>query len=86
MGEAFKFGPKHVPAEPEDFEFVKMFWELARSLLQEGKVRIHRISVNEGGKGLEGVLKGMDLMRQGKISRRKLVYTLYEASLCMVRR
>lgn len=76
MGEAFKFGPKHVPAKPEDFEFAKMFWELARSLLQKGKVRVHRISVNEGGKGLEGVLKGMDLMRQGKVSGRKLVYTL----------
>jgi hypothetical protein len=44
--------------------------------LKEGRVRVHRISVNEGGKGLEGVLKGMDLMRQGKVSARKLVYTL----------
>jgi NADPH:quinone reductase-like Zn-dependent oxidoreductase len=76
VGEACKFGPKDMPAKPEDFEFAKMFWELARSILQEGKVKVHRISVNEGGKGLEGVLKGMDLMRQGKVSGRKLVYTL----------
>lgn len=53
-----------------------MFWGLARGLLQEGEVRVHRIGVNEGGKGLEGVLKGMDLMRRGKASGRKLVYAL----------
>jgi NADPH:quinone reductase-like Zn-dependent oxidoreductase len=76
VGEAFKFGPNDVPAKPEDFEFAKVFWELAGNILKEGKVKVHRISVNEGGKGLEGVLKGLDLMRQGKVSGRKLVYTL----------
>jgi NADPH:quinone reductase-like Zn-dependent oxidoreductase len=76
VGEAFKIGPKDVPAKPQDFEFGKMFWELARQLLAEGKVKVHRISVNETGKGLEGVLKGIELMRQGKVSGRKLVYTL----------
>lgn len=76
IGEAFKDEPKDVLAKPQDFEFGKMWWELARGLLEEGKIRVHGISVNETGKGLEGVLKGMDLMRQGKVSGRKLVYTL----------
>jgi NADPH:quinone reductase-like Zn-dependent oxidoreductase len=76
VGESLKIGPQDIPAKPEDFEFAKMFWEFARSLLQEGKVKVHRISVNEGGEGLEGVLKGMDMMRQGKVSGKKLVYTL----------
>lgn len=76
VGESFKIGPNDVPAKPEDFEFAKMFWELAENILKEGKVKVHRVSVNEGGKGLEGVLKGLDLMRQGKASGRKLVYTI----------
>lgn len=76
VGEAIKFGPTDIPAKPEDFEFAKMFWELARGLLAEGKVKAHQISVNEGGKGLEGVLKGLDMMRRGKVSGKKLVYTL----------
>lgn len=76
VGEPFDFGPEKYPGKPEDFEFATTFWEVARSLLQEGKVKVHRVSVDEGGKGLEGVLKGMDMMRRGKVSGRKLVYTL----------
>jgi hypothetical protein len=55
VGEPFQFGSEEAPAKPQDFEFAKMFWELARSLLAEGKVKVHRVSVNEGGKGLEGI-------------------------------
>lgn len=76
VGEAFRFGPHSLPAKPEDFEFGKMFWELARGLLAEGKVTVHRPSVNEGGKGLEGALKGMKAMKEGKVSGKKLVYTM----------
>jgi len=76
VGEYFKFGPQEVQAKPEDFEFGKMFWELSRGLLEQGKLKVHRPSVNKYGKGLEGVLKGMDNMRQGKVSGEKLVFTL----------
>jgi NADPH:quinone reductase-like Zn-dependent oxidoreductase len=76
LDESLMISPNDVPAKPKDFEFAKMFWELAGNILKEGKVKVHRFSVNEGGKGLEGVLKGLDLMRQGKVSGRKLVYTL----------
>jgi NADPH:quinone reductase-like Zn-dependent oxidoreductase len=76
VGESFKFGPSDWPAKPEDFEFGKMFWELSRGLLAEGKLKVHRPSVNEHGKGLEGVLKGLQYMREGKVSGKKLVYTL----------
>jgi len=75
LGEAYdKWGPS--PAKPEDYEFSKMFWELGRALLAEGKVKVARPIVNEGGKGLEGVLVGLEEMRQGKVSAGKLVYTL----------
>lgn len=76
IGEYFTFGPSEWPANPENMEFGKMFWELSRGLLAEGKVKVHRPSVNEFGKGLEGALKGMQHMREGKLSGKKLVYTL----------
>ncbi|PVH88255.1 GroES-like protein [Cadophora sp. DSE1049] len=76
MGEAFKFGPNEIPAKPEDYEFGKMFWELARGLLEEGKIKVHKPSVNKYGKGFEGILKGMDEMKNGNVSGEKLVFTL----------
>lgn len=76
VGESFKFGPLEIPAKPEDFEFGKMFWDLSRDLLADGKVRVHRPSVDKFGRGFEGVIKGMDAMRHGKVSGEKLVFTI----------
>lgn len=76
VGEFFKFGPNEIPAKPEDFEFGKMFWELSRGLLAEGKIKVHKPSVNKYGKGLAGTLEGMQAMKEGKVSGEKLVYTL----------
>jgi len=76
VGEAFKFGPREIPAKPEDFEFGKIWWEVARQLLAEGKVKPHKPSINKYGKGLDGALKGMQAMREGKVSGEKLVFTL----------
>lgn len=39
-GETFTFGPNTIEARPEDFEFGKMFWELSRGLLEQGKVKV----------------------------------------------
>lgn len=75
FGEEFKKWVP-LPAKPEDYEFGKMFWEMARGLLAEGKVKAARQDVNRGGKGLEGVLKGLQDMREGKVTGVKLVYTL----------
>jgi hypothetical protein len=69
VGEYFSLGEgTEFPAKPEDFEFGMMFWELSRGLLAEGKIKIHRPSVNKYGKGLEGIVEGMDAMRQGRVS------------------
>jgi hypothetical protein len=76
VGESFKFGPQEISAKPEDFEFGKMFWELSRELLKQGKVKVHKITLNKYGKGLEGVIKGMDSMRNGAVSGEKLVFTV----------
>lgn len=76
VGEAFKFGPNEIPAKPEDLEFGIMFWDLASTLLEQGKVKVHKVTVNKYGKGFEGILKGLDEMRKGNVSGEKLVFTL----------
>lgn len=76
FGEAFSRNGKHFDAKPEDYEFGKMFWELSRGLLAEGKVKVAKLEVNRGGSGLEGVLKGLDDLREGRVSGCKLVYKI----------
>ena len=76
LGEGMSLGGNDLPAKPQDFEFARSFWEVARMLLANGKLKVHRPSVNESGSGLEGVLGGLQLGREGKISGRKLVYTI----------
>jgi len=77
VGEAFKFSTNDVPAQPENFEFGKKFWEVAREALEKGEVKVHRPAVNKyGGSGFEGILAGLQRMREGKVSGEKLVYTL----------
>lgn len=62
---------------PEDeMEFAQMFKHATRDLLDEGRLRFIDISLNRGGSGLEGVMKGLDEMRMGRVSGRKLVYIL----------
>ena len=76
FGESFKMGPNKIPAVPEDFEFGKKFWELSTGLLESGKVKAHRSAVDKYGVGLDGVSKGMAVLRQGWVSGEKLVFTL----------
>ncbi|KAK4121612.1 GroES-like protein [Parathielavia appendiculata] len=75
FGDAFEWRGT-VPGSEEDYEFGKMFWELARELLAQGKVKPARTDMNRGGKGLDGVLAGLKEMKEGKVSGVKLVYTL----------
>lgn len=72
MGEAFTKFDTEWPANPEDLEFAAKFWSVAEELLAQGKLKPHPVSLGEGG--LEGVLVGMEDMRQGKVSGKKLVY------------
>ncbi len=75
FGERFeKFGVTE-PA-PQDYEFAKMFWELASQLLASGKIKTTKPDVNRGGRGLEGVLVGLQELKEQKVSGMKLVYTL----------
>jgi len=49
-------------AKPEDFE-------IAKGPIAEGKVKLHRTDVGEGGEGLDGVLHGLQLLREGSEGR-----------------
>jgi hypothetical protein len=61
-----------MPAKPQDFEFAKTFWELATKLLASQQLTVHPTQVGSGG--LEGVLDGLDQLKEGKVSGVKLVY------------
>lgn len=72
MGEAYRKGGQDTPAKEGDLVFAARFWQLAGELLAQGKIRVHRPEVREGG--LEGVLQGLDDLRQDRVSGVKLVY------------
>lgn len=75
FGEAFTFiHDMKFPAMPEQFEFTKTFINDATKLLADGKVKAHKITLDKHGKGLEGVMKGMEAMKNGEVSGEKLVY------------
>lgn len=67
---------KETPAVPEDFEFAKKFFDITEKLLAEGKLKTHPEKVGE--KGLEGALRGLQNMKDGKVSGQKLVYRVRE--------
>ncbi|PPJ56599.1 hypothetical protein CBER1_01774 [Cercospora berteroae] len=77
-GEEFTFFGNHVPAKPGDFEFGKKWWDLAEKLLAEGKIRAPATTIREGG--LQGVLEGFEDMKNGRISRQKLVYRIADTA------
>ncbi|KAL4962423.1 zinc-binding alcohol dehydrogenase family protein [Aspergillus stella-maris] len=74
VGEAFDFGETHWPAKPEDKEFSEKFAVIAEKLLGEGKVKVHKPNV--GKDGLKGVLEGLQLLKEDKVSGEKLVYNV----------
>lgn len=75
-GESFTRAGRVFPAKPEDREYARMFWEFSAKLLAEGKVKVARTAVDRGGSGLEGVFKGLDDLKHGKVSGTKLVYRI----------
>jgi hypothetical protein len=77
-GESFKFGPKEWEAKPEDFEFGKKFWELSSKLIASSQIAVHPPKVGKGG--LQGVLDGMEDLKEGRVSGVKLVYRVNETT------
>lgn len=75
-GEAYMFEGDSYPARPEALAFGRKWYEIAEELWAAGKWQPHRQKV--GGKGLVGVLDGLQMMRQGLVSGEKLVYRVDE--------
>ncbi|KAL6833689.1 GroES-like protein [Trichoderma sp. SZMC 28015] len=67
---------KEFPGSQEDNEFAKEWRDLSEQLFREGKAKPAKIDVNRGGSGLEGVLVGLDELRNDKVSGVKLIYTI----------
>ncbi|KAF4771718.1 hypothetical protein N7455_008284 [Penicillium solitum] len=76
IGEAFSFGDIPFPAKPEDKAFAEKFIPIAESLLAQGKVKVHPPKVGEHG--LKGVIEGLKLLKEDKVSGEKLVYNVSE--------
>ncbi|KAL4893818.1 chaperonin 10-like protein [Aspergillus ambiguus] len=76
VGEEFKIHDTVFPAKPEDREFAEKFSALSEQLLAEGNIKPHKPNV--GSQGLQGVLEGLQLMKDGKVSGEKLVYNVSE--------
>lgn len=76
VGEAFDKMGRHWDSKPEDFEYAKRFIEVTQKLVDEGKLAVHPKTV--GRDGLVGVFDGLEKLRKGKVSGKKLVYRVEE--------
>ncbi|KAM3537552.1 hypothetical protein ARSEF1564_009531 [Beauveria bassiana] len=76
FGESFERGGHVFPAVPEDAAFAAAFWERSAKLLEEKQLQPIEETINRGGQGAEGVIVGLEDLRQGKVSGTKLVYSL----------
>jgi hypothetical protein len=74
IGEEFVIMGMNFRAKPQDFEFGKKWWLVAQKLLYERKIKPHRVEVRPGG--LDGILSGLDDLKNGKVSGKKLVYRI----------
>ncbi|KAF2157080.1 GroES-like protein [Myriangium duriaei CBS 260.36] len=73
-GEDYEIRGNKLPAAPQDFEFGKQFWALAEQLLADGKIKVHPPEVKAGG--LDKIVEGLDDLRQGRVSGKKVVYNI----------
>ena len=77
MGEHFLFlGQTPIDPDPAVMNFYASFLAETQPLLESGKIKPLKSSVNRTGEGLEGAVAGLKAMEEGKVSGEKLVYTL----------
>lgn len=74
LGRPFRYEGKDWPIVPEDYKVATAFGSLAETLLEQERIKPHPAAVREDG--LDGILRGMDDMKSGKISGEKLVYMI----------
>ncbi|MCJ1324021.1 hypothetical protein MMC10_000683 [Thelotrema lepadinum] len=76
LGEAFRFLDREVPFVPGDYAFGRKVFALAETLVEQG--RLKPLPVEKKGGGFEGVLGGLQEIREGRVSGRKLVAVVGE--------
>lgn len=76
FNDPFEKGGNKTPSIPADFEFAKKFFGITENLLADGKLKTHPDKV--GPKGLEGVLEGLQDLKNDKVTGQKLVYRVAE--------
>jgi len=74
-GEPLAKGPYQQEDTSAEFEFMKKWIAIVDPLLAAGKIKPHPQKI---GHGFDGILDGMDLMRDGKLSGGKLVFNVEE--------
>lgn len=74
FGETFRRGETTFEAKDlqDDYEFAVKWAAIFEKLLADAKVKVHPPKVMDGG--LDKLLEGLDLLRNEKVSRQKLVY------------
>jgi len=78
-GESFDLpGGWHFEASNEEEIFQRSWTTLLGKLLASGALKTHPVRLGQGG--LSGVLDGLELLRQGKVSGEKLVYRVTDAA------
>ena len=75
FGEPWMYEKKLFDAVPEDFEFQKGFVKMAEKYFTDELIKPPRVYLNRGGNGLQGILRGLEEVREGRVSGGKLVYT-----------
>ena len=78
-GEDFVFEGEEFAASKRDYDFAVGFVTLAERLLHQGCLKNHPVAVDRQGTDLEGVIRGMKLLKEGKVSGEKLVYTIQQS-------
>lgn len=74
IGEPFTKYGRDFPASPEDYRVVSEMFMVAEKLYAERRLTAHPPKV--GRQGFEGVLEGLQTMRDGKVSGVKLVHQI----------
>ena len=78
MAETYKASTGIAKRKPEEKELRSRFFRLALELLDEGKILPSPVEIREG---LEGALSGIEDLRKGSISGRKIISRLVRDSV-----
>ncbi|KAJ3159330.1 hypothetical protein HK101_001104 [Irineochytrium annulatum] len=65
---------KSYPKAKEDYAFAKEFYRKLEGYLREGRIVPNRVRLIEGG--LDGVVKGFEISKSGKLSAEKIVFKI----------